>query len=625
MPRPRPTPKVAPTPVLVAVVAAHGQNLAAPDRPVGAVTGAVERRDHRRPLRDPMLGEQRQRVRVVVLDAEQLDPALIPVPLRPRGRRVVGVQVVDDEVRRDPPHRQHPLDRLAERRLRHRRPHVPDVRRHVGHARVSVVPAIDDGERVLQFTSDGEDVPGRGAVVTRGRQGKRQGREAARPPDRTRAEEHRILHGHVNAAIMQQKCVRDVREPLPRRRVVVAQRLARRVAGRGHERLVDEKLVQRRIRQHHPDVAEAGRDRRGEFRRGAGGVGAQRRNHDRVRRRGEQRQLGVPELGEALGGPGVGGHHREGLGGAVLAAAQLGDGVLVGRVAHEVEAADALHREDRAVVEKLAGARDGGRHEFGGAVGFGSGSAGFFEPQPRAAVEAADRLGVMAAVARVGVLGGACRAQGELAHRGVRAVVGDVLDDGQARPAIDARDERVAEAPVARIPHLREAVGAGGDIRRQQRRRTLGTAGFQDFEGGCGIGVGIVGAAAAHGQLAHLVAEDPRERRGVAKHLRDEGVDLRRHALDLDEHLAVVVAAEPGDAMPGGDGGDVRAEPHALDHAAQQVLPPDFAHDASLTPTRIALTGVPHRFRGCAQSNSGVTAGQGVSRGSGLQVTQIRV
>ena len=78
-------------------------------------------------------------------------------------------------------------------------------------------------------------------------------------------------------------------------------------------------------------------------------------------------------------------HHRERLVAALLALAQRRDRVLVGRVAGEVVAADALHRDDRAVGEQAA--RLGERVL---AVRRAP-RCGADEPQPRPAVGAADR------------------------------------------------------------------------------------------------------------------------------------------------------------------------------------------------------------------------------------------
>ena len=81
------------------------QQLAAPDRAVGAVAGAVEdRADRRAGL--AVLGQSRGQVRVVMLHADQLDALALE---RVLGRQVVRVQVVGDDLRLD---REEPLEVL---------------------------------------------------------------------------------------------------------------------------------------------------------------------------------------------------------------------------------------------------------------------------------------------------------------------------------------------------------------------------------------------------------------------------------------------------------------------------------------------------------------------------------
>ncbi len=59
-------------------------------------------------------------------------------------------------------------------------------------------------------------------------------------------------------------------------------------------------------------------------------------------------------------------------------------------------------------------------------------------------------------------------AHGELVHGCLGPIVGDVLDDGEARPAVGAVDEGIAVAPVPSVEHLLQAIRAGGDVRRDQ-------------------------------------------------------------------------------------------------------------------------------------------------------------
>ena len=87
----------------------------------------------------------------------------------------------------------------------------------------------------------------------------------------------------------------------------------------------------------------------------------------------------------------------------------------------------------------------------------------------RPADRAAVGLGVVAAILDVVVFPVAVGAHRKLAHAGERPVVGHVLNDRKARPAVGAVDEGIAIAPVARAQQLAAAVVAQGDIRRDQR------------------------------------------------------------------------------------------------------------------------------------------------------------
>ena len=60
-------------------------------------------------------------------------------------------------------------------------------------------------------------------------------------------------------------------------------------------------------------------------------------------------------------------------------------------------------------------------------------------------------------------------------------VVGDRLDDRIARPAVGAVDEGIAIPKILRTEQLRQAIAAGGDVRRHLRQgRALGIAFFDD-------------------------------------------------------------------------------------------------------------------------------------------------
>jgi len=71
-----------------------------------------------------------------------------------------------------------------------------------------------------------------------------------------------------------------------------------------------------------------------------------------------------------------------------------------------------------------------------------------------AAVPAAISLTVETAIGRGGVLVQASRAEVKGVHGGFFAVVGDGLDDGVARAAVQAGNERMGEAAVVAIEKL---------------------------------------------------------------------------------------------------------------------------------------------------------------------------
>ncbi len=73
-----------------------------------------------------------------------------------------------------------------------------------------------------------------------------------------------------------------------------------------------------------------------------------------------------------------------------------------------------------------------------------------------------------AAVERIVVLSSTGRAQREVAHCGFVAVVGHILHDRKARPAVRAVGEGIGEAPIGRVKDLTQAIVAGGGVGRDQ-------------------------------------------------------------------------------------------------------------------------------------------------------------
>jgi len=209
-----------------------------------------------------------------------------------------------------------------------------------------------------------------------------------------------VLATPVNGAVVGEELVGDTAEARACLGVVDGDRLVRAVPARHHERELgvgEKEVVERGVGEHHAELGRAGCDRRGN--RSAGAPGQQ---HDRTLARAQERGRRRRELDERLGRRR---HQGERLVLAVLAAPEPRHRLLVGRVAGEVVAAEALHGEDRAAPEE--------RH-------------GLVERQrkPRPADRTGDRLGMEPTVGRILVLATAVGAQRKARHRRVGPVVG---------------------------------------------------------------------------------------------------------------------------------------------------------------------------------------------------------
>ena len=235
----------------------------------------------------------------------------------------------------------------------------------------------------------------------------------------------------------------------------------------------------------------------------------------------------------------------------MLALAQPADGGGVGRVAHEVEPAEALDRQDPAV---------GQQRRIAGEAG--------------SAVVAADGLGVVTATRRVVVLGGAGGTHGEARHRGVRTVVGKPFDDREARSAVGARDERVTKAAIVGVTELGETLGAHRSVGRDERHRHGIGATLGDHEPRTG---GDPRVLVAHDRL------DRRERRRLGDEPPGELVERRRRARRLDEHARTVVPDETVAPEFVREPVNEGPEPHALHHPGHE----DPFHQTSHTITRL--------------------------------------
>ena len=164
-------------------------------------------------------------------------------------------------------------------------------------------------------------------------------------------------------------------------------------------------------------------------------------------------------------------HDGERLALAAFALAQLRQRIGVRGVADQVEAAEALHRHDAALEQQLDRFREDGVGRFAGIAPLRLLLA-LRKVHPayvRTAIPAGVGLRVETAIERIGVFGGATRAHGEILHGRCGAIVGQRPDDGEARAAVRAVDERVAVAAVCGVEQLIQTVVAGGEVGGNQR------------------------------------------------------------------------------------------------------------------------------------------------------------
>ena len=293
-----------PRPLEAAKVA--GEDLAAPDRPVGAQSRPVEDRADRRPALT-MLGEAGGEMRVVVLNPRQANALAL---LRIRGRAVVGMQIVGHDGGIDGEQPLEVRDPLCVGAHGLGVAEVADVVPDPGAA-----PACHAG-RALELRATGQDRLGAG---DRHRQALRD--VAPRAPQQLRASTHdtgdRVVRAHVDRAVVDEEGVGDLGETFPRILVAVRDRLVGDVAAREHEHascVREQQVVQGRVGQHHAELTRGCGHGRGDA-----SARRPRRQHDRAGAGGEKRLgLGV-EHGELAHRGDVGSHQRERLVLTVLA------------------------------------------------------------------------------------------------------------------------------------------------------------------------------------------------------------------------------------------------------------------------------------------------------------------
>ncbi len=184
--------------------------------------------------------------------------------------------------------------------------------------------------------------------------------------------------------------------------------------------------------------------------------------------------------------------------------------------------------------------------------------------EARPASGARVRLGMKAAVGGVVVFRAAVRAHREMAHRGPRAVVRDVLDDAVARPALGAVDERIEVAAVRGIEQLAQAVRAGREIGKHLGRVYAGGIARANRESVVAIELDLFCFDRRHRGVRRRLLADHAQQRGDAAGI----------ALGLDGHAFGRVADPTAELEPSCAIEDERPEPDPLHRAANEDTKP---------------------------------------------------
>ncbi len=178
----------------------------------------------------------------------------------------------------------------------------------------------------------------------------------------------------------------------------------------------------------------------------------------------------------------------------------------------------------------------------------------------RATLGAGVGLSVKAAVGGIFVLGATGVAEREDAHGSMGPVVGDVRDDGEARPAVRAVNEGVTVAPVGGVEQLPQAIGTGRHVRRDEHEAPLLRLRMADLERRVAIG----------GDRRRLQRGDARERGRLSAQRGEKCRQRLRLSFGLDVHAAGVIQHPAAHAEPSCQVVHEGAKTDSLHHAGDR-------------------------------------------------------
>ena len=247
-----------------------------------------------------------------------------------------------------------------------------------------------------------------------------------------------IVTAGLDVAVMQQEAVRNAVQSIYRLPVIRQHRGVGEI-GAGHDQHVDilseKQYMQRRIRQHHAHISV--------FADMAQAVSFLFQKYDRAAKALEDLSLAVRQLTDLCRAVRIAAHDGKGLFVALFSPAQGPRDLGIVTAAGKMDTAEALDRHDLTGLQGLARKLD--------SVAFNAPAFTVKEKHLRPAVRAAVRLRVIAPVFNIMVFPLAVRTHGKGAHGGPAPVIGHIPDDGKARAAVGAVDERITVTAVVGI------------------------------------------------------------------------------------------------------------------------------------------------------------------------------
>ena len=270
-------------------------------------------------------------------------------------------------------------------------------------------------------------------------------------------------------------------------------------------------------------------------------------------------------------------HYSQGFGRTLFPLPQQGDRFGVRGIAGQMEAPQTLDSQDLARRQQSSGPRD---HIAALRIREQTPPTGIQQLQMRPADGAGIGLGMETPVEGIIVLTLALRAHLEISHGRPGTVIRDALDDRETGATVGAVSERIAVTPVGGIEQLPPALGAGRDVRRDERIVAFRKPAVANLKS----------LTALDRNIFHIHPLDARQRRGLETQIGHKAIQGSHRAFHFYIHAPGVVEHPARQGVVMSQTIDKRTKAHPLH---------DALHEDALsgyTDTRIIQLGALSRF-----------------------------